>query len=181
MLGIGSARVPDICLVRQNTVAITDADRDAVRRVVFGVIDGLGDVEQRRWRRFWTWLLRLEPGELVRISTLMERSSPYHRRHFSMEQRLFDAQERFIDFSAFRYWGKVGAGWVTWAAGPKGGVVPIPKSVSYKKADQMEFEEFHRLWVQFMRGEHAAKYLWPHLKGRASDDMMDSILMEFEE
>lgn len=171
--------MPDICLVRQNSVAITDADREAVRRVVFGVVDGLGEVERRRWRRFWSWLLRLEPGELVRISTLMERSSPYHRRHFSMLQRLFESQQRFPDLEMMRYWIKVGAGWVVWAAGPKGGVVPIPKSVSYKKADQAEFEEFHSAVLDFLLTDHACKYLWPHLGERAREDAMRAIVEDY--
>lgn len=168
--------MPEILLCRQDSGPIADADREAVRRVVFGVVDGLGDAEQKRWRRFWSWLLKLEPGEVVRVSTLMERSSPYHRRHFSLIQNLFNAQERFTDVEMMRYWLKVGAGWVTWAAGPKGGVVPIPRSVSYRKADQLEFEEFHSKVIDFLISGHAAAYLWPHLKGGAADDAMLSVV-----
>ena len=166
-------------LVRLPGGAITDADREAVRRVVFGLIDGLGDTQQRRWRRFWTWLLRLEPGEVVRVATTMERSSPFHRRHFGMEHAVFAAQEQFSDFEVFRAWGKVGAGWVTWAAGPDGALVPIPRSVSYAAADQDEFEEYHLAWLAFMRGTHACAFLWPHLPALRADTMMDSILQEF--
>ena len=95
-------------------------------------------------------------------------------------EALFDAQERFEHFDQFRYWLKVGAGWVTWAAGPKGGVVPIPKSVSYRKADQQEFMDFHERTVAFLRGPHAAVYLWPHLKEQA-DGRMNEILEGFKE
>ena len=113
-------------LVRLPGVSISQADREAVRRVVFGQVDGLGDVQQRRWRRFWTWLLRLQPGELVRVSTVMERSSPFHRRHFAMEQAVFAAQEQIGDFEVFRAWGKVGAGWVSGPLGRAGQSVPSP-------------------------------------------------------
>ena len=74
----------------------------------------------------------------------------------------------------------VGAGWVTWAAGPSGGVVPIPRSISYAAAEQGEFMEFHERVVAFLRGPHAARYLWPHLKDKA-DEMMNSILNGFNE
>lgn len=171
--------MPEIMLVRQESAPITDADREVVRRVVFSVIDGLGEAEQKKWRRFWNWLMKLVPGEIARVTTLMERSGPFHRRHFAMEQALFNSQERFQHLDQLLYWLKVGAGWVTWAAGPKGGVVPIPRSISYRKADQTEFEEFHSRVLDFLLGDHAAKYLWPHLKREDADAMMRSIVEDF--
>ena len=171
----------EILLVRQDTTTlIPDADKDAARRVIFGAVDGLGDLGQKQWRRFWNMIFRLEPGEMVEIQTYKNRSGPYHRRHFVIEQTVFEAQERFEHFEQFRYWLKVGAGWVTWAAGPKGGVVPIPKSVSYKSTDQEEFMEFHQRTVSFLRGPHAARYLWPHLKDQA-DPRMNELLNGFNE
>ena len=171
--------MPEMLLVRLYGESISQSDREAVRRVVFGQVDGLGDVQQRRWRRFWTWLLRLQPGELVRVSTVMERSSPFHRRHFAMEQAVFAAQEQIGDFEVFRAWGKVGAGWVAWAAGPDGTLAPIPRSVSFASADQGQFEEYHMAWCGFMRSAHACRFLWPHLSDLRADEMMFAILEEF--
>lgn len=122
----------------------------------------------------------LEPGELALIEAKMPRSGKFHRYHMALEQRLFDAQERFGNFEMMRYWIKVGAGWVTWAAGPKGGVVPIPKSISFAKADEEEFRKYHDLVIDFLRGEHASKYLWPHLPESERAEMMSGILTEFE-
>ena len=170
----------EITLVKQAPVAIPEVDRAAARRVLFGAIDGLGEKGKKQWRRFVNGLFNLEPGETVEIVTHKARSGPYHRRHFAIEQAVFDAQERFTDFDAYLSWVKVGAGWVIWAAGPKGGVVPIPKSISYAAAEQGEFAEFHDKVMAFLRGAHAAVYLWPHLKDKA-DEMMDSILSEFDE
>lgn len=170
----------EIQLVRMPGVEITEAQRETIRHVLFGVIDGVGERNQRRWRRFWSRVLKLEPGEVQTIKTSLPRSGPFHRRHFAMEQAIFDAQERFEHLEQYMYWLKVGAGWVTWAAGPKGGVVPIPRSISYAHADEDEFREFHTAVVRFLRGPHAARYLWPHLKCDA-DEMMDSILGEFNE
>jgi hypothetical protein len=172
--------MPDITLVRQQVGEISEADKEAARRVIFGIIDGLGQRGQKQWRKLWNWIWSLEPGEIMEISTRLARSGPFHRRHFKMEQTLFESQERFEHFDQFIYWIKVGAGWVTWAAGPKGGVVPIPRSVSYAKADQEEFEDFHQRVVAFLRGPHAAPYLWPHLKDKA-DGYMHEILGGFGE
>lgn len=155
-------------------------DMKAAGEFLFGAIDGFTRDDRRAWRSFWKRIKEMVPGEIARIDAVMPRSTPYHRRHMKIEQSVFDAQERFDDFEQFRVWLKVGAGWVDWCAGPKGGVVPIPKSISYRKADQQEFSRYHEAVVEFLRGPHAAQFLWKHLGGKAND-MMDSILQEFDE
>lgn len=161
-----------------------------IRRFLFGLFDGWSREDKRGWRKIWKRLCSLEPGEFAVIEFIIPRSSPYHRRHMAIEAAVFDAQERFQDFEQFRIWLKVGAGWVEWCAGPKGGVVPIPKSISYAKADQHEFETFHGKLIEFLRGEHAALFLWGKCgpKGECGaakfarcQQMMDSILNEFGE
>lgn len=154
---------------------------NAARELLFGVLDGFNRDDKRGWRRFWKRLFNTEPGEMVAVEMVFPRSGPFHRFHMAIEQRLFDSQERFDNFEMFRYWLKVGAGWVTWAAGPKGGVVPIPKSISYAKADEEEFRKYHEQVVTFLRGPHAAKYLWPHLDGAQRADMIEQVLEEFEQ
>lgn len=170
----------EITIVRQSDLVLTETEKDAARRFIFGVVDGLGERGRKQWRRLWNRILKLEPGEMLAIQTHLARSGPFHRRHFAIEQAVFNAQERFEVFDQFLYWIKVGAGWVTWAAGPTGGVVPIPRSISYAAADQNDFHEFHEQVMQFLRGPHAARYLWPHLKDKA-DEMMHSVLEGFDE
>ena len=171
----------EITLVRQPGVEANPADLDVARRVLFGFVDGLGELGRKRWRRFFNGVLKLEPGECVDIITHRPRIGLHHRRHMLIETRVFEAQERFDEFESFRYWLKVGAGFVTWAAGPKGGVVPIPKSIRYSKTSEDEFMEFHDNTMAFLRGGHAANYLWPHLKGPRADQMMDAVLTELGE
>jgi hypothetical protein len=157
------------------------ANLDAVSDFLFKAFDGFNKDDRRAWRRFWKRFRGMEPGELARIDAVMPRSGPYHRRHMKIEQEVFDSQERFGNFEQFRYWLKVGAGWVTWAAGPKGGVVPIPKSVSYAAADQEEFTQYHEAVVEFLRGPHAARYLWNHLRPDQAAEMVEAILGGFNE
>lgn len=151
-----------------------------IRSFLFGLFDGWTKTDKSAWRKLWKRLMALEAGEFAVIEFVIPRSSPYHRRHMAIESAVFDAQERFVDFEQFRYWLKVGAAWVIWAAGPKGGVVPIPRSISYAAADQAEFEQYHAQVIEFLRGPHAATYLWRHLGDRAHD-MMDAVLNEFNE
>lgn len=170
----------EIVLVRQEEVQVAEADREAVRRVLFGTIDGLGERARKSWRRFWRTVIDMEPGEIVTVQTHKARSGPFHRRHMKIEATVFESQERFENFEQFRNWLKVGAGHVTWAAGPKGGVVPIPKSISYAQMEEVEFREFHDAVIDFLHTPHAAKYLWPHLKENAVD-MASTLLSEFGE
>ena len=166
--------------IMRNDQPASDQQREAAKAYILGALDGFTEDDKRGWRKFWRRALGMEPGELLNVDVVFPRSGPYHRRHMAIEQAVFNAQERFRVFDQFRYWTKVGAGWVTWAAGPKGGVVPIPKSISYSSADQEEFRQYHEAVMDFLRGEHAARYLWPHLRDEAGA-MMDSVLGEFDE
>ena len=169
-----------ITLVRTTDDIPGESILAGVRRFLFGMFDGFGDANKKAWRKLWRRLMALEPGEIAQIEFVIPRSSPFHRRHFAIINAVFDAQDRFTDFDQFVIWLKVGAAWVVWAAGPKGGVVPIPRSISYAKADQTEFEQYHAQMIGFLRGPHAAPYLWRHLGGKAHD-MIEAILEGFDE
>lgn len=154
---------------------------DSVRSFLFGVVDGFREPDRKFWRKFWKKITTMEPGETFDVEIVFPRSGPYHRRHMKIEATVFDAQERFSDPQIMRDWLKVGAGHVVWAPGPRGGIVPIPKSISYAKADQAEFEDFHSKVIAFLRGSHAPKFLWPHLKSDQAQEMMRTILEGFSE
>lgn len=175
--------MPDIVLVRQDQAKPEQSDLDAARRVLFGgFVDGLGEFGKKQWRRFWNGMLRLEPGEMATITTHRERLGWFHRKHMKLESRIFEEQERFEDFEQFRNWLKIGAGHCDWAPGPKGGVVPIPRSIAYSRIDQQEMESFHDAAVRFLRTPHAAKALWPKLPESQRDDAIEAILSgEFSE
>lgn len=98
----------------------------------------------------------------------------------AIESAVFDAQDRFDDFEIFRSWVKIGAGWVVWVPGQNGTICTLPKSISYAKADQAEFEQYHGKVMAFFRGEHASQFLWPHL-GNNAHQMIDKILDGFGE
>lgn len=152
-----------------------------VRDFLFGILDGFTKDDKRAWRRFWKRLTTAAPGEMVNIEMVFPRSGPFHRYHMAMEQAVFDAQEKFSDFEMFRDWLKIGAGWVEWVPGAKGGIVPLPKSISYAKVDEEEFRRYHDKVFGFLRGEHAAPYLWKHLPEDQAHEMMETILRGFEE
>lgn len=154
---------------------------EAVRRFLFGVIDGFGKDDRSAWRRFWKRVVEAEPGEMFTIDAVQPRSGKFHRYHMALEQSLFDSQERFDDFEMFRDWLKIGSGHVKWVPGAKGGIVPLPRSISYAKADEDEFQRYHADVLRFLRSGHPAKYLWRHLDQQQQDEMMGCIIQEFEQ
>lgn len=171
----------EIQLVRQPARQVTEAEKEAALRVLFGAIDGLGERGKRQWRRFMRGLLKMEPGEITEIRTHKERLGWYHKKHMKLESRVFEEQERFDHFRAFRAWLKVGAGHVDWYPGPKGGVVPVPKSIAYSEMEQQEMEEFHAAAVQFLRQPHALKVLWPKAPQAHRELAIEALLAEFNE
>jgi len=173
--------VSEITLVRQAGLPLEPADKDAARKVLFGIVDGLGDQGRKQWRRFFNMLMRLEPGEMVEIRTHKERIGLHHRRHMLLEQRVFEAQERFQAFKDFRVWLKCGAGFVDWFPGPKGGVIPVPKSISYSALEELEMQQVHDDMVTFLRTPHATKTLWKHLSLPQQGAAIESILAELHE
>jgi hypothetical protein len=172
----------DIVLVKQDRVPISESDREAARRVLFGAIDGLSEQHRKSWRRIWNWFLtQAAPGEMLEIKTHRERLGWYHRKHMALEQKVFQAQERFEHFRQFRNWLKTGAGFVDWIPGPKGGVMPVPKSISYSELEQDEMERVHRDMVTFLRTEHAVKVLWPNLPDHERELAIEAVLTDFNE
>lgn len=168
-------------ITRTNIELPNKAEMESTSRLIFQCLDGFTAQDRARWRRLWKKLIGMEPGEMLVVEITFPRSGPFHRRHMAIEQAVFNAQERFNDFEQFRYWLKVGAAWVIWAAGPAGGVVPIPKSISYRDADEAEFRLYHVQVIEFLRGPHAMKYLWRHLPEDKQKEMMDSLLSGFDE
>ena len=166
-------------IVRTDHAMLDKGAMAQVGEFLFKVFDGATRDDRSAWRRFWKRLVNLSPGEVANAEMLFPRSGPFHRFHFQIEQTIFDAQERFSDFEMFRDWLKIGAAWVVWVPGAKGGIVPLPKSVSYAKADEEEFRQYHEQVMAFLRGEHAAPYLWKKL-GDGAHEMMRVLLEGFD-
>lgn len=171
----------DITLVRQDPTEISEDKRAAAREVMFGIVDGLGERGKKQWRRFINGLMRLEPGEMVSIKTHKARSGPFHRRHMAIETAVFEAQEKFESFEQFRNWMKVGSGFCDWIAGPRGAVIPVPRSIAFDKLEDDEMRQVHDEMVSFLRSEHAGKALWRHLDPIARTEMIESVLKQFNE
>ena len=170
-----------IHIMRQNMEMPDEKALEGVRAFLFKAIDGHTEQDKRRWRRWWKMIFNSQIGELFVMEYKFSRSSKFHRRSMKIEGAFFDAQEKFDDRDQFRVWVKIGSGWVDWVPGPDGGIVPLPRSISYAKADEMEFRDYHGKMINFLRSGRASQYLWPHLTEQQASDMVESILQEFED
>lgn len=167
-------------ILRDRSIALTDAERAAAMKALEHGLRGVDEQNHKRWKTFLRRVFGMEHGEVAEIGTRIPRSGPFHRYHMALEQAVFDGQERFTEFKQFRNWLKIGAGHVDWVPGPKGGIVPLPKSTSYAELDESGMREVHDAMLAFLRGPHAAPYLWRHLGAEQAAGMMETILAGFD-
>lgn len=145
-----------------------------------GKLAGFGEKGAKAYNRFLKAVRELEIGELIAFSYRVPRSLKFHRLHFAMLKAVFDSQEQFNDSEQFRKWTEVGAGHCEFVPGPKGRMVALPKSISYESIDDEEFSTVHENVKQFLRSEHARRFLWPHLPEDESAEMISTLISEFE-
>jgi len=145
-----------------------------------GKLAGFGQKGERAYKRFLSAVKNLEYGEMLAFSYKIPRAPKFHRLHFVMLAALFEAQEQFADEYQFRKWAEVGAGHCDFVPGPTGRMVALAKSIDYESLDDVEFAEMHEAVKAFFRGQHAQRFLWPHLSESEQMAMVAGILEQFE-
>jgi len=146
-----------------------------------GKIHGATEKDRKAYARFSSRIRDLEPGELFTLDCWFPRNPKLHGLHFAMLATIFDAQEQFADPDQLRTWLQVGAGHCEFVPGPTGRMVAIPKSISFRSIDDADFQAHHEAVKDFLRTDHARRFLWPHLDDEQTAEMVDAILSGFEE
>ncbi|MES2073965.1 MAG: DUF1367 family protein [Pseudomonadota bacterium] len=168
-------------IMRDRSIPLSEAEHSAAFQLLQQGLRGVDGKHHARWLRFLREVFALEDGEVAQVGTRIPRSTAFHRRHMALEQAVFDAQQRFAEFEQFRNWLKIGAGHVNWVPGAKGGIVPLPKSISYAELDDAAMQLVHAAIVGFLRGPHAARYLWKQVDAQQAAAKMDGILRAQED
>jgi hypothetical protein len=145
-----------------------------------GKIVGAGEKDKLAYGRFTKRLHELQPGELFTIDAWFPRNPKLHGLHFAMLTALFDMQEQFSDPDQMRMWVQVGAGHCEFVPGPTGRMVAIPKSISFRAVDDADFAAHHEKVKDFLRSDHARRFLWPTLLDDQTAGSIDNLLAEFE-
>ncbi len=163
-------------IMRDRSIPLSEAEHSAAFQLLQQGLRGVDGKHHARWLRFLCEVFALEDGEVAQVGTRIPRSTAFHRRHMALEQAVFDAQQRFAEFEQFRNWLKIGVGHVNWVPGAKGGIVPLPKSLSYAELDDAAMQQVHAAIAGFLRGPHAARYLWKQLDAQQAAAKMEAIM-----
>ncbi|MEO8807922.1 MAG: DUF1367 family protein [Burkholderiaceae bacterium] len=145
-----------------------------------GKLQGFGQKGGRAYAKWRTTVENLEVGETLQFSWRAPRSPKFHRMFFGMLGQLFDRQEQFADVEQLRAWLAVGAGYCEFVPGPKGRMVALPKSIAWASMDDTEFRELVVAVWDFIRTEHAQRFLWPHLEPAETDMTVEELLIGWQ-
>lgn len=156
--------------------AIPSNELEVISRFLFRRIQGLNRDHQRRWYRHWK---RIMAGEVSKFYPEVDRSGPFHARHMTIEDHLFESQDGFPPTDdgrrAFRTWLKVGAS--HYHLKVHGGAVKfLEMSLSYDNTSDDEMREFHDAAMSFLKSPRALKKLWPAVKPTQRQEMLDTLL-----
>ena len=136
--------------------------------------------DQRRYSKGLRWLRDLCLGELFYVGFWMPRS-PKHHRFFMLKVRaLLGRQETFTDFDDLRYWLVMGAGYCSFVPGRDGNLMAIPKSISYKALDEVEFTELRMKVDDFLWTGYAQATLWPALMPEIRQEAVEQLMADFQ-
>lgn len=169
-----------IVLIKQTDQQLEEPQASAVRSFLFDFFKGATETDHRAWMRFMRSMNEAVAGEYFSFKIERQRVGVAHRKQMALETKIFNSQERIADVKQFRAWSYIGCGWCDWMAGSKGGVVPVPKSISFSQCSEEEAEQFRESFLAFMRTEHAQHYLFPHLSAQLAEQCMEELLKPLE-
>jgi hypothetical protein len=113
-------------------------------------------------------LASLGVGEIVRVKLSRPRNLGHHRKFFSMIQLVFENQEKFPTLEHLLTAVKIEAGWYEDVPiEVSGKLVYLPKSISFAKMDQNQFELFYEKAIA------ACCRLLPHMN---ADDIRQEVI-----
>ncbi|OGT57547.1 MAG: hypothetical protein A3E01_08395 [Gammaproteobacteria bacterium RIFCSPHIGHO2_12_FULL_63_22] len=160
----GARRMPSVLIVKNE----------------MGKLEGFGQRGAKTYAKFLGAVSALEVGEMLSFDYRVPRAPRFHRLHFVMLSTVYESQEVLTDDYKFRKWAEVGAGHCDFLPGAQGELIAVPRSIDYTSLDDVEFGDVHSAVKSFFRGEHARRYLWPHLSEVQTWEMVEALLREFE-
>jgi hypothetical protein len=172
-----------VCPVVDLKRALSDLERDVLRKVLFDGIQGIDAIHHARWKRHISRLLRSEPGEVTEFLNPRTRSLPFHQRWMAIERAIYDNQDNFpptkAGFTAFRRWLKTGADMGEYhLVGDR--AVYVPASVSFDECSDDEMREFVKAAEEFLQTRIAQRKLWPHMNAKSATEMVETLLKSAE-
>lgn len=97
---------------------------------------------------------KIGDGELFTVEFHRPRNLPFHRKFFALLKVAFENQEFYATMEQFRTAVLVGLGWCETFILQSGEVCYIPKSISFAKMKQDEFERVYSDVLDYLVREH---------------------------
>ncbi len=72
------------------------------------------------------------------------RNPEFHRKTMALFQLGFQAQDTETEFEVYRKKTEMKAGFVIWTKDKNGNDFPLPKSISFEKMDELEFQSLYK-------------------------------------
>lgn len=101
--------------------------------------NGVGIPSYPRDKEEWD---KVREGAEVKVT--LARNPYFHRKFFALLNLGFENQETYSDFEIYRMVMIMKAGFVVFVLGKDGKEHPLPKSISFEKMDETEFEKLFK-------------------------------------
>ena len=176
-----------LTIARTDTQMPTGPALDNVRLFLFGILDGFGEADKKRWRRFWKMVIGAEPGEMFTVETVFPRNPKFHRKMFALlsvgfeswepDRKRFNYNGRPIEknFERFREQVLIMAGHYDQVFSLRGDKMElVAKSISYAALDDAEFETLYSAVIDVLLREVCTRYA-----GRAELEALAEKFMGF--
>lgn len=163
--------MPEISIVKTGLVTLSEGQKFALNNLLFGdYVDGMTEIDRKAWRRLWSRIKHLEPGEVIEVSFKLIRNSRFHRKFFALLNLAFDAWEpnrthkqyRGIpvtkNFERFRKDVVIQAGFYEQTFDLKGGLQLEAKSISFSNMDDVEFDHLYNAVLDVLLSGVLIKY-----------------------
>ncbi|MHB0965521.1 MAG: DUF1367 family protein [Bellilinea sp.] len=157
-------------ITKQLPLALTDAEKDVLRDLLFKTVDGLGEDDKKSWRRFWNRVIKAEVGELFSLDTWFPRNPRFHKKFFALlnfgfesweperKHKTHKGREVAKSFDQFREDIIVLAGHYDQTFDIKGRMVLKAKSIKFAKMDDAEFDRLYSSVVDVLLAQVFTKY-----------------------
>jgi hypothetical protein len=124
---------------------------------VNGKLRGRSQDDERAHNRFKRWRRKLGDGEFFQFAYDYERNLAHHKKFMALVSYIADNSDTYNNTEKALVAVKIAAGHCDFVNGPAG-LVAVPKSISFKKMQQGEFEEFYKNALQGV-----ADHILPHM------------------
>lgn len=145
----------DLTVVVKQPIVLTEVERAALHHLMLDCMGGLGEDDDKRWRKFLTKLFRADQGEMFDLSLKFARDPVKHCKFFALMRLGFEHWEAkrvhktyqgipvVKNFETFRKEVIKAAGYYEQHWNLDGSMQVVAKSIAF---DRMEDDEFDALY-----------------------------------